>query len=397
MPAPGSPIPYRWMEALDSKEVADWVAASNAVTDPYLARLPLREPFNTRLTELWNYPRVGVPVIEGGKLFYAKNTGLQRQSPVFVRSSATAPPTLVIDPNAISEDGSVSLSQWSPSPDAKLLAYGLSEGGADWNTIRVRDITSGKDLPDEIQWMRFSGISWTHDSKGFFYSRYPEPPKNKVLEAALSGQALYYHRIGTPQSQDRLVYERKDLPAWIINGEVTEDGRYLLIGMFEGAENKNSLYYADLLTPDAPKIDAPVKPLMAVNDAEYWAFGNRGTTLYLRSDKDAPNRRILAVDLQNPAASRWKTIVPERKEAIENVALIGGRIVVAVPRRRAEPAIAVRPRRRAAGRGRAARGRHHRRGERTRGCAGYLVQLHVAADAVHGLRVRSGNEDERRI
>ncbi len=191
------PDPYRWMEALDSKEVADWVAASNAVTDPYLAKLPLRAHFNTRLTELWNYPRVGVPVIEGGKLFYAKNTGLQRQSPVFVRSSATAPPTLVIDPNAISEDGSVSLSQWSPSPDAKLLAYGLSEGGADWNTIRVRDIASGNDLSDEIQWMRFSGISWTHDSRGFFYSRYPEPPKNKVLEAALSGHALYYHRIGT--------------------------------------------------------------------------------------------------------------------------------------------------------------------------------------------------------
>src|SRR5688572_87145 len=322
------PDPYRWMEALDSKEVADWVAASNAVTDPYLAKLPLRGHFNARLTELWNYPRVGVPVIEGGKLFYAKNTGLQRQSPVFVRSSATAPPTLVIDPNVISEDGSVSLSQWSPSPDAKLLAYGLSEGGADWNTIRVRDIASGKDLPDEVQWMRFSGISWTRDSKGFFYSRYPEPPKNKVLEAALAGQALYYHRIGTKQAQDTLVYARTDLPAWIINGEVTEDGRYLLIGMFEGAENKNSLYYADLLRPDAPQVDAPVTPLMAVNDAEYQVFGNRGTTLYLRSDKDAPNRKIVAVDLQQPSPDRWKTIIPERKEAIEGVALIGGRIVV---------------------------------------------------------------------
>ncbi len=320
--------PYRWMEALDSKEVAEWVAASNAVTDPYLARLPLRQHFNARLTELWNYPRVGVPAIEGGKLFYAKNTGLQRQAPIFVRASATAPPTLVIDPNVISEDGSVSLSQWSPSPDATLLAYGLSEGGADWNTIRVRNITSGKDLSDEVQWMRFSGISWTRDSKGFFYSRYPEPPKNKVLEAALSGQALYYHRIGTPQAQDTLVYARKDLPAWIINGEVTEDGRYLLIGMFEGAENKNSLYYADLLRPDAPTVDAPVKALMAVNDAEYQAFGNKGSTLYLRSDKDAPNRKIIAVDLHEPSPDRWKTIVPERKEAIEGVALIGGRIVV---------------------------------------------------------------------
>ena len=322
------PDPYRWMEALDSKEVAEWVAASNGVTDPYLAQLPLREHFHTRLTELWNYPRVSVPILKAGKLFYSRNTGLQRQSPIFVRDSVRAAPTLVIDPNVISEDGSVSLSQWMPSPDAKLLAYGLAEGGADWNTVRVRDITSAKDLPDEVRWMRFSSLSWTNDSKGFFYSRYPEPPKNKVLEAALSGQALYYHRVGTPQSQDTLVYERKDLPTWLIIGDVTEDGRYLLITMFEGAENKNSLYYADLGRADAPKIDAAVKPLMTVNDAEYWPIGNRDTTVFLRSDKDAPNRKIIAVDLRDPAAARWKTVVPERKEAIENVSVIGGRIVV---------------------------------------------------------------------
>jgi prolyl oligopeptidase len=321
------PDPYRWMEALDSAEVAQWVTASNAVTEPYLAKLPLREPFNKRLTELWNYPRVSVPVVEGGKLFYARNTGLQRQSPVFVRTSITAPPSLVIDPNAISEDGSVSLSDWVPSPDAKLLAYGLAEGGADWNTVRVRDLTSGTDLTDEVRWMRFSSIAWTNDSKGFFYSRYPEPPKNKVLEAALSGHALYYHRVGTPQSKDTLVYERKDLPSWIIDGTVSEDGRYLLIAMFEGAENKNSLYYADLDRPDAPKINAAVTPLMKVNDAEYWPIGNKGATLYLRSDKDAPNRKIIAVDLNNPASGAPTTIVPERKEAIENASLIGGQIV----------------------------------------------------------------------
>lgn len=322
------PDPYRWMEALDSTAVAEWVAASNAVTDPYLAKLPLRQHFNTRLTELWNYPRVTVPVVKGGKLFYSRNTGLQRQSPIFVRASRTAPPALVIDPNAISEDGSVSLSQWMPSPDAKLLAYGLAEGGADWNTVRVRDLTSGKDLPDEVRWMRFSNLSWTNDSKGFFYSRYPEPPQNKVLEAALTGQALYYHRVGTPQSQDTLVYERKDLPTWIINGDLTEDGRYLLVTMFEGAENKNSLYYADLGRPDAPKIDVAVRPVMKVNDAEYWPVGNKGATVFLRSDKDAPNRKIIAVDLQNPGSDAWTTLVPERKEAIEYVAVIGGRIVV---------------------------------------------------------------------
>ncbi|MGB7217791.1 MAG: prolyl oligopeptidase family serine peptidase [Vicinamibacterales bacterium] len=320
--------PYRWMEALDAPETAAWVAASNAVTEPYLKALPLREAFGKRLTELWNYPRVSVPVVKAGQLFYTRNSGLDKQAPLFVRAGAAVPARLVLDPNAISEDGSLSLAQWMPSPDAKLLAYALAEGGADWETIHVRDIASGKDLPDEVRWMRFSNIAWTNDNKGFFYSRYPEPPKNKVLEAALSGQTLYYHRIGTPQAQDRLIYERKDLPAWIINGEVTEDGRYLLIVMFEGAENKNRLYYADLEVPGAPRLDAPVKVIMDANDAEYAPLGNKGATVYLRSDKDAPNRKIVAVDLNRPASTVWTTIVPERKEAIENAAVIGGRFVV---------------------------------------------------------------------
>ncbi len=318
--------PYRWMEALDSKEVADWVAASNAVTEPYLETLPLREHFSKRLTELWNYPRVGLPVVQAGKIFYARNAGLQRQAPIYVRTSMSASPTLVIDPNEISADGSVSLAQWMPSPDAKLFAYGLAEGGADWRTIRVRDLESGKDLPDEIKWMRFSDISWTKDSKGFYYSRYPEPPKNKVLEAALSGQAVYYHRVGTPQSQDVLIYERKDLPAWIVNGSVSEDGRYLFVLMFQGAENRNRLYVADLGRGDAPKIGAPIRPLEEKDDAEYLPLGNHGSTLYVRSDKNAPNRTVLSTSLAGTAPV-WKTVVPERKEAIENVGIIGGRLV----------------------------------------------------------------------
>jgi len=320
--------PYRWMESLDSKEVAGWVAASNSVTEPYLNSLPLREHFRKRLTELWNYPRVGVPSVEGGHLFYARNTGLQKQAPVFMRAGATAPPTLVIDPNVVSADGSVSLSEWAPSPDAKLFAYGLSEGGADWSTVHVRDIASGKDLPDEVRWMRFSGISWTNDSRGFFYSRYPEPPKNKVLEAALSGHAVYYHRIGTPQSQDTLIYQRKDLPRWVIYAIVTEDGRYLLITMAEGADNKNRLYVADLGDPKAPKINAAIRAIAESDDAEYAPIGNSGSTLYVRSDKGTPNRIVAAIDLAQSGPAVWKTIVAEQKEAIETVALVGGRLVV---------------------------------------------------------------------
>ncbi len=319
--------PYRWMEDLDGKETADWVAASNAVTEPYLARLPLRQRFNQRLTELWNYARVSIPSVEGGQLFYSKNTGLQRQAPIFMRAELTAEPRLVIDPNVISADGSVSLAQYEPSPDARLLAYAVAEGGADWRTVKVRDITTGQDLPDAVNWMRFSDISWTRDSKGFFYSRYPEPPKNKVLEAALRDQAIYYHTVGTPQSADRLIHERKDLPAWIIGGSVTEDGRYLLVVLREGAGNQNRLYYADLGDSLRPNLRAPVKPVIETDDAEYEPIGNQGSVIYLRSDKEAPNRKVIAVDLKNPAPSAWKVVVPERPEAMENVALIGGRIV----------------------------------------------------------------------
>jgi prolyl oligopeptidase len=319
--------PYRWMESLDSPEVTAWITAQNAVTDPYLAGLPRRKALNDRLTALWDYPRVGLPALEGGHMFYAKNSGLQKQAPIFRRDGIDKPPTLVIDPNVISEEGTVSFAEYRVSPDAKLMAYGLSEGGADWETIHVRDLGTGKDLDDEVRWMRFSGISWTKDAKGFYYSRYPEPPKGKVLEAALSGHTLYYHRVGTPQSQDLLVYERKDLPGWIINGGVTEDGRYLLVLMFEGSGNKNRLYAADLGNPKAPNLKAPIKPVIETDDAEFAPIGNRGSVVLVRSDKNAPNRKVIAIDLNNPAASAWKTIVPEQPQVIESVGVIGGSVV----------------------------------------------------------------------
>ena len=319
--------PYRWMEDLESPAVADWVAAQNRVTFAYLEKLPLRDRFKQRITQLWDYPKVSVPVREGGRYFYTKNSGLQRQAPLYVRASLTAEPSLVLDPNLISPDGTLSLQQWTPSPDGKLMAYGMSEGGADWRTIHVRDVDTGKDLGDEVKWMRFSDLSWTHDAEGFFYSRYPEPPAGKALEAALSGQALYYHRVGTPQSEDRLIYERKDLPTWFLSGSTTEDGKYLLIVMAKGSDNNNRLYYADLGNPKRPDIGAPVKPLVEDDDAEFNPFGNKGSVLYLRTDRGAPNRKVMALDVANPSPSAWRTIVPEAKQAIESVNLVGGRIV----------------------------------------------------------------------
>jgi len=319
--------PYRWMESLDSAEVAQWVAAQNKVTFEYLDKLPLREHFKQRITELWNYPKVSVPVREGARYFYLKNSGLERQSPLYMREGLASEPKLVIDPNVLSPDGSLSLAQWKPSPDGRMLAYGIAEGGADWQTLHVRDIDKGQALPDEVKWMRFSDISWTKDGKGFFYSRYPEPPQGKVLEAALSDQAVYYHRVGTAQSEDRLIYSRPDLRTWFIPASVTEDGRYLLVFMYKGSDNNNRLYYSDLGDPKNPKIGAPVKPLIEADDAEFSAFGNSGPVLYLRTDRDAPNRKVIALDVAHPEPAAWKTIVPEGKQSIEGVNLIGGRIV----------------------------------------------------------------------
>ncbi|HVT49821.1 MAG TPA: prolyl oligopeptidase family serine peptidase [Vicinamibacterales bacterium] len=321
------PDPYRWMEDLDSPEVAAWREAQNALTFSYLDRLPLRDRLRTRITALWDYPKTGMPAREGGRYFYARNSGLQRQAPIYVRASLDAAPDVVIDPNLLSPDGSVSLAQWAPSPDGRLLAYGLAEGGTDWQTIHVRDLATGRDLDDAVEWMRFSSLSWTKDDRGFFYSRYPEPPKGQALEAALSGHAVYYHVVGTPQADDVLVYERPDHPTWFIGGGVTEDGRYLLVTTARGSDNTNRLYAADLGDPFHPNVHAPIRAIVERDDAEFAPIGNHGSTVFVRSDLDAPNRKIVAIDLAHPEPAAWKTVVAEAPEAIEQAALIGGRIV----------------------------------------------------------------------
>ena len=322
------PDPYRWMEDLDAPEVAAWVAAENAVTADYFGRLPMRDAFKARITRLWDYPKTTIPTLESGKLFYRKNSGLEKQAPLYVRAGLTGAPEQLLDPNTWSKDGSLSLAAFAPAPGAKLLAYTVSEGGADWQTVHVKDLASGKELADDVKWMRFSGLSWTKDGKGFYYSRYPEPPAGKALQAALSGQALYYHRAGTPQSQDVLVYERKDMPSWFVAGSVTEDGRYLIVFLAEGSSNNNRLYYADLVDPLQPRVSAAVKPVVEQDGAEYAAFGNQGPLLFVRTDRDAPNRKVVGIDLANPQPSAWKTLIPEAKQSIESVSHIGGRLVV---------------------------------------------------------------------
>jgi prolyl oligopeptidase len=318
--------PFRWLEKLDSPDTAAWISSQNAVTFGHLERLADRQAFRKRITELWDYPKLSLPFREAGRLFYRKNSGLQRQAVLYSADSPTSEPKLLIDPNQLSPDGSVALFTVAPSPDGRLLAYSLSEGGADWQTIHVRDLATGRDLPDVVRWMRFSDISWTDDGKGFFYSRYPEPPADKKLEAALAGHALYYHRVGTAQAEDRLVYERKDLPSWLVLGDVSEDGRYLFVVLLRGADPRNRVYYADLKDPRAPDVSAPIRALIEADDAEYWPFGNVGTQLFIRTDRDAPNRKVMTFDITDPSPAKWRTPLPEAKNPLENVTLAGGRL-----------------------------------------------------------------------
>jgi prolyl oligopeptidase len=235
--------PYRWLEDDNSEETKGWVQAQNKVTFGYLEKLPKREEIKERLKELWNYERVGMPFERGGRWFYSHNSGLQNQAVLMTTESLEGEGKVLLDPNAMSKDGTTSLSDYEPSEDGKLIAYGVSEAGSDWTTIRVRDIATGLDLEDVVKWVKFSGVSWLKDGSGFFYSRYDEPKPGAALTAKNEFHKLYFHKLGTTQSDDTLIYDRKDEPKWGFGGHVTEDGDYLIIQVWLGTEPKNRVFY----------------------------------------------------------------------------------------------------------------------------------------------------------
>jgi len=320
--------PYRWLEDLNAAEVKAWIDAQNAVTFKYLETLPLREPLRTRITELWNYARVSTPYYKGGRWFYSRNTGLQRQAVVYTRTSLTSAETIALDPNALSPDGSIALSDFVPSPDGKRFAYGLSEGGSDWSTYYVRELQGGKQSPDTIRWVKFSTVAWTKDGRGFFYGRYPEPPAGKAIETAVRDKKIFYHVLGTDQSADRLMYERADEPMLFIDADLDETGRYLFIQTNKGTSNKNELFVKDLQDPSSPKLDAPVTALYAGHTAAYLPLGVVNGMLYLQTDREAPLKKIVAVPIGRPDPANWTTIVPQGKDSIESASLIAGQIGV---------------------------------------------------------------------
>ncbi len=314
--------PYRWLEDPDSEETKAWVEEQNQITFSYLGEIPVREQIKQRLTQLWNYEKYGSPFKEGDRYFYFKNDGLQNQSVLYTLTSLDAEPTVLLDPNTLSEDGTIALSGLSITEDGKLMAYGLSTSGSDWIEWKVRDVEAGNDLSDHLKWVKFSGTSWTHDGEGFFYSRYDEPNEATKLEDINYYQKLYYHKLGTPQSEDILIYHRPDQKEWMFGAGVTEDGRYLIISIDRGTDPKNLVLYKDLQTPDSPVVE-----LISEFEANYSFIDNDGSVFWFRTDLDAPRGRVIAIDSNNPARENWQEIIPQAAETLEGVGLLNNQFV----------------------------------------------------------------------
>lgn len=315
--------PYHWLEDDNAPETKAWVEAQNQVTFGYLDTIPERDAIRERVTKLWNYERYGVPFKNGGKYFFTKNDGLQNQSVLYVADSLEAEPRVLLDPNQLSEDGTVALSGYSISDDGAFMAYGLSTGGSDWQEWKVRDVRTGEDLSDHLKWVKFSGASWEKTGKGFFYSRYDAPKEGDALKGVNYFHKLYFHKLGTPQSEDALIYERKDEKEWGFGGSVTDDNRYLVIHVWKGTEQKNRFFYRELGDPDASVVE-----LLNDFDAAYEFIDNDGPVFWFETNLDAPRRRIIAIDTRKPGRANWKEIVPEAAETVRGIGMVNNQFVV---------------------------------------------------------------------
>ncbi len=313
--------PYRWLEEPDSEQTRAWVAAENKLTSDYLSQIPERAKIKARLTELWNYEKYSAPFKEGKRYFYYKNDGLQNQSVLYVADSINDKGRVLLDPNGLSKDGTVSLNGTSFTDDGKLMAYGLASAGSDRTEWRIMEVETGKDLADVLKPNRQGGISWTKDGKGFFYSRFPETADATALRAQTFNQKFYFHRLGTAQSDDVLIYERPDNKELFIGGGVTEDGDWLVISLGKGTAPQNMVYYKNL------KTDSPIMPLIDNLDFNYGFVGNDGSKFYFQTDKDATRAKVVMVDV-NAKDKIWKEIIPQGKETISGVSFINNQFVV---------------------------------------------------------------------
>jgi prolyl oligopeptidase len=322
--------PYRWMEELDSPETRAWVTAEANVAQGYLGGIGERTRIQKRLTELYDFETYGVPFRGGARYFYEHNTGLQGQSVLLVTNGASGKPAVALDPNTLSKDGSLAIAGYVAGPGGKLLAYGVSVGGSDWTDWRVRDLATGKDLPDVIRWTKYYKPVFKHDGAGLFYSAFPAPPPGDELKVRDLGNALYYHALGTPQSADRKLFDRADHPDWQYEPHLSDDGRWLVIAVGEGQVGDKGV--ENQYTIDLAASEWKVEPLVEGFDAGYEYAGSDSSLLYFATTLDAPRGRVIAIDPKQRERARWKEVVPQGSDAISmtstSVTLVGHRLIV---------------------------------------------------------------------
>jgi prolyl oligopeptidase len=314
--------PYRWLEDDTSAETQAWVRAQNEVTLPWLRAIPGREALRARLEKLWNYERSSVPWKEGGKWFFTRNSGLQNQSVLHVADAPDGTSRVLLDPNTLSADGTTSLTVVAPSRDGRFLAYGLSQAGSDWQEFRVRDIATATDTDDVLRWIKFSGASWVPDGSGFYYSRYPQPREGAALTEANKNQTVWFHRLGTAQAEDRLIYARPDQPDWGLHARVTDDGNYLIFTVTQGTDPRKRVFYRRLADDNAPVVE-----LLNDFDAAYEFLDNVGSLFYFRTDLEAPRYRVIAIDVTRPQREHWREIIAPSEDKLEGVSIIGDQLL----------------------------------------------------------------------
>lgn len=315
--------PYRWLEddVRESAEVKAWVDAQNAVTFSYLEQLPQREMLKSRLTKLWNYERFSSPSKQGNNYVFSKNDGLQNQSVLYIQSALDAPAEVLLDPNSWSKDGTVALSGTSFSEDGTLLAYGVQDAGSDWNTWKVMNVATKTVLDDDLKWLKFTSASWLKDGSGFFYSRYPEPEPGAAFQKLNLNQKVYFHKLGTKQADDKVIFANPEEPTWGFGADVSDDGKYLVITTWKGTDDKYRVYYKSIANLDAEAVH-----LVGNFDQEYTFLGNDGSVFYFRTDHHAPKRRVVAIDIHNPKSDTWREVIPEQPHVLTGVNLLGDRM-----------------------------------------------------------------------
>ena len=321
--------PYRWLEddVRESTEVEQWVAAQNEVTFGYIEKLPYRKEIQKRLTELWDFEKYQAPFRAGDFYYYFKNDGLQNQNVLYQSSDASAEGRVFIDPNKWSDDGTVALGSVEFSDDGKYVAYGIQDAGSDWRTWKIMEVATGKLLDDELKWIKFGGISWSDDNASFYYSRYDEPTKEAEFQSLNLGQKVYLHKLGTPQSSDELVYKNDDNPEWGFLPQVTEDGRYLLVTVWQGTDDRYQIMVKPLKDEQGKAVEAELEFLIDDFKNEFTFLGNQGSRLYFKSDLNAPRKSILTIDLEDPARENWSVIVAESDNAMVSAGMVGDYLV----------------------------------------------------------------------